>query len=505
MKFKSYGVAAVALVAVAVTVMYLSGMSVEAMAAGLLLANGPMVLSDRIESLRNTLVDLANRTRAIQETAAAANRDLTADEHKTVVDLADEFDRVEGELELAERAQKMQDRTGASTGRRSDPPGLPEPQNSGNRQRQSNSLQNTVLRTPQERDRWGYNNLGEFAQSVVNMGRGMSPDPRIVQNAALSTYSSEGIGADGGVAVPPEFKREIQQLVTSEDSILGRCDAQPTSSNMVIVPTDEDTVWGSSGGVRVYRRAEAGTMTQSKMALKDITVRVEELYALVPVTDGLLRDAPMLSNFLSTKAGQKIDFKITDEIINGTGSQGQCLGILNAPCLVTVSKESSQAADTILAANILKMYSRMPDRVRRNAVWLINQDVEEQLLSMNIAFKDRAGANNIAAGVSGLIGEGQLRYDQTNGTLQGRPIIATEACQTIGDKGDIILAYLPGYFAPYEAGGVRSDMSMHLWFDQGMTAFRWTFRVGGQPWLSAAIARKNGSNTLSHFVTLEAR
>ncbi len=48
-------------------------------------------------------------------------------------------------------------------------------------------------------------------------------------------------------------------------------------------------------------------------------------------------------------------------------------------------------------------------------------------------------------------------------------------------------------------------MSMHLWFDQGATAFRWTFRIGGQPWLSAPISRKNGSNTLSHFVALQTR
>jgi hypothetical protein len=46
---------------------------------------------------------------------------------------------------------------------------------------------------------------------------------------------------------------------------------------------------------------------------------------------------------------------------------------------------------------------------------------------------------------------------------------------------------------------------MHLYFDQGVTAFRWTLRVGGQPWLSTPITRKNGSNTLSHFVTLQAR
>lgn len=212
----------------------------------------------------------------------------------------------------------------------------------------------------------------------------------------------------------------------------------------------------------------------------------------------------MLSRFLSAKAGEKMTFKINDEIVNGTGSQGQMLGVLTSPCLVTVSKESGQAADTLVSANVLKMYARMPDMVRRRAVWLINQDIEPQLLSINLEFRSGAGAG-IAAGVSGLVPDGGLRYDPTNGTLMGRPIIATEACQTIGDKGDIILAYLPGYFAPYKAGGVKEAMSMHLWFDQGVTAYRWSFRVGGQPWLSAPIGRAKGSNTLSHFVTLEAR
>ena len=52
---------------------------------------------------------------------------------------------------------------------------------------------------------------------------------------------------------------------------------------------------------------------------------------------------------------------------------------------------------------------------------------------------------------------------------------------------------------------IKSDQSMHFYFDQNVRAFRFVFRVGGQPWLSAALARKNGSSTLSHFVTLATR
>lgn len=457
-----------------------------------------------LEQLRARLAELVDQQTNIRNAAEQGKRDLTADEQDDIERLQAEFENVDRQVAQLEKLEAQAARTQTSTGRRADPPQI---QNDGARQqrgRQDDGTRNTVVRTPEERGRWGWNNLGDFALAIRNHVRpGGSTDSRLL-NAALSTYSSEGVGADGGFAVPPEFRQQIQALVLGEDALLSRCDAMPTESNLVIVPTDEDTAWSSSGGVRVYRRAEAAAMTQSKMALKDIQCRVEEMYALVPVTDQLLDDATILSRFLTQKAGEKMNFKINDEIVNGTGSQGQMLGIMKSPCLVTVSKEGSQAADTIVGANLLKMFSRMPDYARKRGVWLINQDIEPQLYAVNIEFKSGAGAG-IAAGVAGLVPEGGLRFDPTNGTLMGRPIIATEACGAVGDLGDIIFAYLPGYFAPYKAGGIKSDISMHLWFDQGVTAFRWTFRIGGQPWLSAPIARKNGSNTLSHFVTLEAR
>jgi HK97 family phage major capsid protein len=94
---------------------------------------------------------------------------------------------------------------------------------------------------------------------------------------------------------------------------------------------------------------------------------------------------------------------------------------------------------------------------------------------------------------------------QSFSTIMGRPVFVTQACQTLGTVGDILLCDLKSYFAPYKAGGVRGDISMHLWFDQGLQAFRWTFRVGGQPWLSTYITPKNGTNYLSPFVSLATR
>jgi HK97 family phage major capsid protein len=234
---------------------------------------------------------------------------------------------------------------------------------------------------------------------------------------------------------------------------------------------------------------------------KNSEIKAARLTALVPVTEESLEDAAGLGAWMQMEAGEKMGFKVTDGILNGNGV-GMPLGIMNAPCLVTVSKQGSQAADTLLAENVLKMFSRMPARNRANAVWIMNQDLEPLLPGLFVAIKNVAGTENVG-GMPVYVPPGGLTGSQY-GTLLGRPIVLTEAAAAVGDLGDIVLADLRQYMAIVK-GGIRSDQSMHFWFDQNIRAFRFVLRMGGMPWLSAAIARKNGSNTLSHFVTLEAR
>jgi HK97 family phage major capsid protein len=90
--------------------------------------------------------------------------------------------------------------------------------------------------------------------------------------------------------------------------------------------------------------------------------------------------------------------------------------------------------------------------------------------------------------------------------LKGRPVLPIEACSALGNLGDIILCDLSQYWALTKAGGaIKTDTSIHLYFDQALTAFRFIFRVNGQPAWSAPIARQNGSNTLSWAIALQAR
>jgi HK97 family phage major capsid protein len=119
-----------------------------------------------------------------------------------------------------------------------------------------------------------------------------------------------------------------------------------------------------------------------------------------------------------------------------------------------------------------------------------------------VKIKNVAGTENVG-GLPVYVPPGGLTGAQY-GTLLGRPIVMTESAAALSSLGDISLCDFNEYIA-ITKGAVRAEQSMHFWFDQNLRAFRFILRVGGQPWLSAAMARKNGSNTLSHFVTLQAR
>ncbi|MGD5399570.1 phage major capsid protein, partial [Xanthomonas citri pv. citri] len=128
-------------------------------------------------------------------------------------------------------------------------------------------------------------------------------------------------------------------------------------------------------------------------------------------------------------------------IVAGTGV-GQPLGIIPGygavgASVVQVNKATSQPADTLWMANVEDMYARMYAPWRRNAIWLINQDLEPQLGRM--AFQ-AAGATSLLPGtnpVPAYLPPGGLS-NSPYATLKGRPVVPIEACSAIGDLGDII-------------------------------------------------------------------
>jgi HK97 family phage major capsid protein len=470
----------------------------------------PIGVDAVIDGHRTRQQQLMEASTTILNRAEGENRELTEAERNEVDGLTREFDHLESEISLRERVAAQNAMLTAPRGRQTEadeipgddaPPPAPTARlNNAATRQPAAQTQTRVAAEPRvsARGTHGFRHLGDFANSVrlATMRQGGELDPRL-RNAAASTYGNEGVGGDGGFAVPPDFRAEIMSKVFGEDSLIARTDRMQSSSNTLTMPIDMTTPWQTSGGIQSYWTAEAGTKQQSKPALEEVSVKLHTLATLVPVTEELLEDAPAMDTYLRRKVPEKMDFKLSDAIVRGSGA-GQPLGFLNSPALVTVAAEGGQTADTIVAANIVKMWARMPAASRRTAVWLIHPDAEAQLPLMTI------GNQPIylpAGGVSA----------SPFGTLFGRPVIPHQVAETVGDLADIMFVDLAQYLTVTKTGngrdsnGMRTDVSIHLWFDQDMVAYRFTMRVAGQPWWSQATAQRDGSNAVSPFVVLAAR
>lgn len=462
-----------------------------------------------LQEIRDKLVTLREEANAITAKADAESRQLTNEEITQANEKVQAFDQLKAELETRQSLTVADDWLSKSQGRRADPV---QPVVNDNVAAATSEDRSGVPHVTggtfrnDDKAQWGWRSIGEFAKAVHDYcqpGGERCMDKRLETRASLSTFGQEAVGPDGGFGVAPGFSSEIMVKVLGEESLLSRTAQGVSGTNNMTFPVDEDTPWSTSGGIQAFWEGEADAFAQSKPNLKQQTLRLNKVTCLVPITDELLEDAPALGSYLNRKAPEKIDFKVNLAIIQGTGA-GQPLGILGSDALVSVAKVGSQVADTLVGQNIIDMWSRMYAPSRAKSVWLINQDVEPQLDTLMIQGKLNTGAVDT--------GWGGILYMPANGlagggfaTLKGRPVIPTQACETLGDKGDIILADLSQYMTLMKSQGLRTDTSIHLWFDQATTAFRFILRLAGQPALSAPISPRVGSTTLSPFVTLDAR
>jgi len=337
---------------------------------------------------------------------------------------------------------------------------------------------------------FGFKSFGEYAFHVraAALGNGRL-DPRL--QAAATTYGNEGSGPDGGFSVPEQFATDIYSTALEEQSLLAMADDTPVTGNSMTFPKDETTPWGSTGITATWD-GEGETASQKKPVLGKARLELHKLRVLVPATDELLADSAAMSAHLSKKMSEAVLWKSNDAIINGTGA-GMPLGILAAASLVAQAKETSQPADTINATNVAKMYGRCIKGAGANLVWLLNPDAYAQLIVMTIGDQPIFTAPT------------QGMRNAPDGLLMGRPILMTDACDTVGDQGDIILANMAGYRSITKAGGPAFSQSMHLWFDQDIQAFKLVFRMDGQPSLASVVTPPNSTVTRSHFVALAAR
>ena len=333
---------------------------------------------------------------------------------------------------------------------------------------------------------------GEFLNAVRRHAESGYLDERLgplrVQAAAGADEHRGDFGEHGGFWVPTSVLDQPLNIGVT-DPLAGRVTAirMPSPTTSIPARVDADHSTSVSGGVTVSRRQQTATIASSRMGLSQVTLHASSLFGLTYATEELV-ESSAFAVAIERAFGDQFVSHMLNERINGTGS-GQFQGILGAPCLISATKESGQAAATIVTENILKMVARSWNYPQ--AVWTANKTTLPELLKLTVS---------VSSGGALL----QLPHsEETPFMLLGRPLFFIEECQTLGTKGDLLLGtwseYVEGTYRPMQA----AESVFFRWITYEKT-FKFWVRNDAKPWWKTVLTPRNG-DTLSPFVSLDTR
>ena len=434
-----------------------------------------------ITQYREDISGLNDQIEQLKTKAVADSRDLSNAEVDLIEDATERIAEINRTIQALERHNKLKS-------------SMEKPEPAATRPRPEKTKDVDVGIDNRSKER--FHSFGEQMAAVMRAGIGRGTDPRLLNSAS---GANETVPSDGGFLVQGDFSSEILKNVFETGIVSSRCRRVQISGNAnrtTINGVDETSrATGSRyGGVRGYWLGEADEKTASKPKFRQIELMLKKLAALVYATDENLNDAAQLEGLIREACVSELRFMLDDAIINGTGA-AQPLGVLNGGGLVTQAAES-QAAGTIVPENLAKMWARLLTQSRPNAVWLINQALEPQLMLLHMEGSS-GGVFPVYLPPGGF---SQAPY----GTIFGRPVIPIEQCAAPDTAGDIILGDFSNGYIIAEKGGIDAAMSIHVRFVYDESVFRFVLRVDGQPILASALTPYKGSssNTQSHFVTL---
>lgn len=307
--------------------------------------------------------------------------------------------------------------------------------------------------------------------------------------AMLTAGSDEASTISGEWYIPPAFHPDLLMVKPLFPEM--KVTAIPMESPKVDIPArvDKDHTSSVSGGLTVTRRVETSQMSGSRLKTEPISLVASGQYGLAYITEELLNDSPLsIAAIIEASFSTEFESQTVYERIWGGGS-GEFLGVMNAPCLITIDKESGQTAATVVYNNILKMRAQCWGF--NSAIWLYNPELLPQLAVMTV------GSLNWPVWMP------SAREGEPDRIL-GRPAYPTEYCAALGTTGDIILGdwqeYLEGTYQ-----GMNAAESIHVRFEWNERVYRFYRRNAAAPWWKTTLTPKKGTKTYSPFVCVQTR
>ncbi len=337
-----------------------------------------------------------------------------------------------------------------------------------------------------------FDSLADFLTTVWHGNaedEGMQAKRTLLRNAFESDVPSAG-----GFLVPEEQRSQLLRVELETSVVRPLATVIPMASSKVSIPVIDTTSNASTnfGGITTSWTEEAASLSATQPKFGQVSLDANELTSYAVVPNSLVSDSAIsLEALISDLFPKAMAFEADKGFITGSGA-GEPQGFVNANAEISVAKESTQGADSIVWENIVGMYQRMLPGSLGTAVWIANINTFPELATMALSVGTGGSAIWLNNGAEG-----------PPMTILGRPVIFTEKVPTVGDKSDIGF-YDLSYYLIGDRQVMSVDSSAHVAFQSNSTAFRIISRLDGRPWINSAITPVTGS-TLSPFVTLDAR
>lgn len=326
---------------------------------------------------------------------------------------------------------------------------------------------------------------------MFNQGRALEVNEEEIR--AFRASMVEGIPSSGGMAVPEPLAAQWLDDSIESEIIRPRATVWPmASASRKVLGWDAADQSGGIlfGGFKMEFLAEEGPGNKQTGKLRMIQLTAHKGAIFVDISNELREDGQGFEAQLDRAIRTSIGYGLDQYFIGGSGA-GQPLGIRNDPAKISIAEETGQKDDSIIYANIVKMYARMYPAGRQRAIWLANDDTIPELLSLTIPV--------------GTGGSFVPVMTESNGQFKilGRPVVFTSHMPTLGDADDIMFVDLSQY-----AIGIRRDMRLEKSNIPGWTndlmSYRSLLRFDGQGTWNAPITPRNGQS-LSWCVGLDER
>lgn len=312
-------------------------------------------------------------------------------------------------------------------------------------------------------------------------------------NGFIIRGQEEAQGSNAGFLVPEEYASEVLRLDVEQDVFAARVRTVPMAGEFKAYPALRQTGAPNSGttsfvgGVQTYRKAEKSQRTASQSAWDEIELKATDLIAYTEATRDLLADAPGAEADFMSLIRMAVGWRRDYDFIRGGGG-GEPIGFFNAPCTLSVTREST---GSISYFDVTSMFSKMLPMYINQCEWLASVTTIPYLMNL----KDDAGNTlwvNAGNGAQGPLPP----------TLLNRPVRFSEKIPALGSTGDLNLVVPQAYLEGLRSG-VEIAVSQEFKFDTDQVAYRAKLRNDGKPWLKSYLQLADGSNTqVSPFVQL---